>query len=141
MKYNQKAKKVAEQLVGRKIEANDLVAEIIETEAYEGGEQTSRRGCMKLAPGQLGVMPFRGLYFLNIGTEAAGVPSCVMIRAVKVEDELYDGPGKVGKVLDAKSLEYKVMEQDVPLSGRTKPSDYSLPEKRADNSLGIYRLK
>jgi len=141
MNYKNNAKQVAEALVGKKIEANGLVAEIVETEAYEGGEQTARRGCMKLAPGQLGVMPFRGNYFLNVGTQEAGVPSCVMIRAVNVDGELVDGPGKVGKVLDANGLEYKVLGKEVPVSGKTKPSEFYETEKQSGNSQGRYRLK
>ncbi|MBW2966368.1 DNA-3-methyladenine glycosylase, partial [Candidatus Woesearchaeota archaeon] len=103
MNYRKKAKEVAKELIGKKIEANGLVAEIVETEAYEGGEQTARRGCMRLAPGQIGVMPYRGLHFLNIGTKEAGTPSCVLVRAVMIDDEIVDGPGRVGKRLDASS--------------------------------------
>ena len=77
MNYQNKAKQVAKELIGINMEVSGLVAEIVETEAYEGGNQTARRGCMMLAPGQIGVMPYRGLHFLNIGTEEAGKPSAI----------------------------------------------------------------
>ena len=142
MDYTQKSKQVAEELIGMRLETpSGLVAEIIETEAYEGGNQTNRRYCMRLAPGQVGVMPFRGLNFLNIGTEEAGTPSCVLIRSVKVDNELVEGPGRVGKRLDAKSLEFLVAGKDIKLTGKTKPSEYFAAEGQSDNSLGRYRLK
>ena len=142
MDYARNAQEVAQDLVGMVLDVNGQYAEIVETEAYEGGEQTARRGCMRLAPGQIGVMPYRGLYFLNIGTEAAGTPSCVLVRAVQVEGELVDGPGKVGKRLDARSLELQVLGKDIPVSGQTKPSDFVPAQaERSGNSLGRYRLR
>ena len=87
-------------------------------------------------------MTVRGNYFLNIGTEAAGTPSCVLIRAIQIEDELVDGPGRVGKKLDAPGLEYLVLGKDIPVTGRTRPSTFHPTVKeRSDNSQGRYRLK
>lgn len=141
MNFKNKPKHVAKELIGRTIEPDGLVAEIIETEPYKGGNQTERRHCMMLAPGQIGIMPYRRLSFINIGTEAPGVPSCVLIRAVRIDDVLYDGPGRVGKVLKARNLEYKMMGEDIPVKGQTKPSDFYIPKDKADNSQGRYRLK
>jgi len=141
MDYKQKSKQVAKELIGRKIYANELKAEIIETEAYEGGEPTKSRECMNYSPGQIGIMPFRGLNFINIGTEKSGVASCVLVRSIKVGDEIIEGPGKVGKSLDAKSLEYKLLGKDVPLTGRTKPSKFHKNKGSSENSLGRYSIK
>lgn len=141
MDYTRNAKEVAKDLIGRKLDIKGQLVEIVETEAYEGGEQTARRYCMKLAPGQVGIMPYRGLDFVNIGTQAAGEPSCVLIRAVKIGDTLIDGPGRVGKAVDAKNIEYLVLGKDIPVSGRTKDSDFFKPEDISSNSKGRYRLR
>jgi 3-methyladenine DNA glycosylase Mpg len=143
-KYNfeRNAKTVAKELIGKTLESPDYIAQILETEGYEGGEQTPRRTCMLLAPGQIGIMPFRGLDFLNIGTERAGKPSCVLIRAVEIDGETYEGPGKVGKILDANSLEFQVVGKDIGLGGQTKPSTYTKSAtKMSDNSTGRYKSK
>jgi 3-methyladenine DNA glycosylase Mpg len=141
MRYDRNASEVARDLVGRVIDVDGKRAEIVETEAFEGGEQTSRRHCMLLAPGQIGVMSYRGLHFMNVGSEAAGVPSCVLIRSVIVNGQMCEGPGRVGKALDAQNLEYKVLERDIPVTGTTRPSEFSEPDERSDNSKGRYRLK
>ena len=141
MNFKDKPKYVAKKLIGRTIEPEGLVAEIIETEPYKSGNQTERRHRMMLAPGQIGIMPHRGLSFINIATEEAGIPSCVLIRAVRIDDVLYDGPGKVGKILNARNLEYKIMGKDIPIRGQTKPSTFYAPKDKADNSQGRYRLK
>ena len=71
-----------------------------------------------------------------------GTPSCVLIRAVRVGDDVYDGPGRVGKALDAQSLDHLVAGKDIQMSGRTKPSAfYPAVADRSDNSQGRYRLK
>lgn len=143
VRYNfaRKSDVVARELVGRTLETEDYFAKILETEAYEGGEQTPRRTCMLLAPGQLGVMPFRGLSFLNIGTEKAGVPSCVLVRAVEIDGEIYEGPGRVGNVLDADSLDYKVVGQEIGLGGKTQSSVHERSCDISSNSLGRYKSK
>ena len=95
---------------------------------------------MRLAPGQVGVMPFRGLYFVNVGTKAAGEPSCVLLRALQTQDGVIDGPGRVGKALDAQNIEYLLVGKDIPLTGQTKDSRFSKPEEKSDNSQGRYRM-
>lgn len=141
MKYDRTAREVAKDLVGRVLDVDGLEVRIIETEAYEGGAQTKSRECMQCAPGELGVMPFRGNYFLNIGTRAEGEPSCVLIRAAEVDGELYDGPGKVGKALDASELVGWRLGKDISVKGETTPSSFSRPAEKSDNSKGRYRLK
>jgi 3-methyladenine DNA glycosylase Mpg len=141
MNYARSAKEVAKDLVGKVIDVRGKQAEIVETEAYEGGEQTQRRHCMLLAPGQIGVMPYRGFDFMNVGTQRAGEPSCVLIRAVRIGEDLFDGPGKVGKVLEARLVEYQMLGKDILVTGTTKESDYTKPAERSDNSQGRYRLR
>lgn len=139
MKYTNEPLRVAEELIGKKWDIGGKEVEIVETEAYKGGKQTPSRDCMTKGPGVLWPMPHRGLYFLNVGTEAEGEPSCVMIRAAVVDGVLIDGPGKVGNGLGAKSLEGKVLEEDIPVTGETQASWFYAPLKRSKNSKGGYR--
>tara|TARA_Y100000296_G_C5016406_1_gene177643 strand:- start:120 stop:545 length:426 start_codon:yes stop_codon:yes gene_type:complete len=139
MKYENKSYEVAQNLVGKVLKINNQKVQVIETEAFEGGKQTPQRACMRYAPGQIGLLNYRGSKFVNIGTEAAGFPSCVLLRAVKIEDELIEGPGKVGKALNAESLEFLVLGKDIRVTGRTKPCEFYRTEV-SSNSLGRYRL-
>lgn len=132
---------VAEELIGKYMEVQGQSYQITGTEAFEGGKQTPSRACMLKGPGVLATMPFRGMNFLNVGTEAAGKPSCVMIRSVRTEDKAFDGPGKVGKQLNARDLENLVLGSDVPLSGTTQSSDYINAHDLSGNSLGRYSIK
>ncbi|MFP4424176.1 MAG: DNA-3-methyladenine glycosylase [Candidatus Woesearchaeota archaeon] len=132
---------VAEELIGMYMEIQGQSYQITGTEAFEGGKQTPRRECMLKEPGVLASMPFRGMHFLNVGTGAAGNPSCVMIRSVRTEEKSFDGPGRVGKELHAVNLENLVLGSDVPLSGTTQPSDYINGHEFSGNSLGRYNIK
>ena len=138
--YSKNAANVAEQLIGKTMNLPSGLAQIVETEAYEGGDQTPKRHCMLLAPGQIGIMNYRGHHFVNIGAENAGVPSCVLIRAINLDGELIDGPGRVGKAIDGPSLEYNVLETNISVTGKTMPSTYTANPTGSDNSLGIYRM-
>ncbi|MFP4424174.1 MAG: DNA-3-methyladenine glycosylase [Candidatus Woesearchaeota archaeon] len=132
---------VAEELIGMYMEVHGQSYQITGAEAFEGGKQTPRRECMLKAPGVLAPMPFRGMHFLNVGTEAAGKPSCVMIRSVRTEEKTFDGPGKVGKELNAVDLEGLVLGSDVRLNGTTQPSDYINGHEFSGNILGRYNIK
>tara|TARA_Y100000310_G_scaffold29633_1_gene28176 strand:- start:6222 stop:7184 length:963 start_codon:yes stop_codon:yes gene_type:complete len=110
-RYAKNACKVAQDLIGRWIirtyenGGNSFMSgRIIGAESFEGfpdGKETKARKGMKYAPGSLFVMKFMyGARLLNIGTEAANVPSCVMITEANVGNEYLDGPGKVSKALN-----------------------------------------
>jgi len=105
--------KVARELLGkyivRKIRKKELVGKIIETEAYigprdkashaYGGKITSRNWPEYLEGGHIYIYFVYGMYWqLNVVTEKAGRPECVLIRALDL-GKLADGPGKVCRYL------------------------------------------
>jgi len=98
--------KVAKGLLGkyivRRISKKEIAGKIIETEAYigpkdkashaYGGKITPRNWVEYLEGGHLYIYLVYGMYWqLNIVTEKAGKPECVLIRAL----DLANGPGKV----------------------------------------------
>ena len=110
--------KVVKELLGkyivRRIGKREIAGKIIETEAYigpkdkashaYGGKITLRNWVEYLEGGHLYVYLVYGMYWqLNIVTEEAGKPECVLIRALdsnppatlKGKKYLANGPGKV----------------------------------------------
>ena len=94
------AKALIGQRLVRVVEGRRLSGIIVETEAFEDGADggTIRKG-MLYGPGTVFVMNHRGHLYLNVGTDAAGKASCVMVRAALFGKELVEGPGKVSKRL------------------------------------------
>ena len=62
-----------------------------------------------------------------------------MICAVRVNGEVIDGPGRVGKALIGQNLVGKLIEKDIPLLGDATPSGY-MPGA-AEFSEGKYRMQ
>jgi 3-methyladenine DNA glycosylase Mpg len=102
------ALQVARDLVGnrlvRTVGGKKIEVVITEVMAHEGGTPTQARAGMEYAPGKIFLMPYRGLLFLNIATNAVGVASCVFIRTgidISNPDHLVvlDGPAKLTKHL------------------------------------------
>lgn len=102
--------KVAKELLGkyivRRIGRKEITGKIVETEAYIGpkdkashafgGKITPRNWVEYLEGGRLYIYLVYGMYWqLNIVTEKAGKPECVLIRAL----DLVNGPGKVCRYL------------------------------------------
>lgn len=102
--------KVAKDLLGkyivRRIGKKEISGKIIETEVYigpkdrashaYGGKITPRNLVEYLEGGHLYIYLVYGMYWqLNIVTEKAGKPECVLIRAL----DLANGPGKVCRYL------------------------------------------
>ncbi|HIH11023.1 TPA: hypothetical protein HA241_02450 [Candidatus Woesearchaeota archaeon] len=112
-------------LKGRNNGYTPVRAVVLETEGFETNDDvTPSRYCMLAAPGQIDTMPHRGQIFFNIGTSKVGVPSCVMVRAISIDETVIDGPGKVGAALYADYLKGKFLGKDIPLEGITRPSGY-----------------
>lgn len=102
--FSQTASLVARGLVGHTVVCNvgaaPVSAIILETEAFEdGADGGSIRKGMLYGPGTVFVMNHRGHLYLNVGTEASGVASCVMVCSVLIGTELVEGPGRVSKRL------------------------------------------
>ncbi len=104
---------VARSLVGkyliRESGRGTIAGKIIETEAYVGPHdlachaskgRTARTDVLFGPPGVAYVYFIYGMYhMLNVVTEQAEYPAAVLIRAVAIDGELIDGPGKLCREL------------------------------------------
>lgn len=87
-----------------------VAGKIIEVEAYIGSEdrachaskgRTARTDVMFGRAGVAYVYLIYGMYHcLNVVTEREEFPAAVLIRAVEIDGELIDGPGRLCRVLD-----------------------------------------
>lgn len=104
---------VARSLIGkylvRVIEGRILAGRIVEVEAYVGPEDRAchaskgrtKRTEVMFGPGGIAyVYLIYGMYHcLNVVTEREGFPSAVLIRAVELDGQLIDGPGRLCRAL------------------------------------------
>ena len=104
---------VARSLIGKYLVRNNgaelMAGKIIEVEAYVGPEdkachaskgRTARTEVLFGPPGISYVYLIYGMYhMLNVVTERAEFPAAVLIRAIEVDGELIDGPGKLCREL------------------------------------------
>jgi DNA-3-methyladenine glycosylase len=104
---------VARSLVGQYLVRENgkgtVAGRIIEVEAYIGAEdkachaskgRTARTEVLFGPPGISYVYLIYGMYhMLNVVTERAEFPAAVLIRAIEVDGELIDGPGKLCREL------------------------------------------
>src|SRR6187549_3301983 len=111
--FNRPTLTVARSLVGKYLvreHGKETVAgRIVEVEAYVGCEdlachaskgRTGRTEVLFGPPGMSYVYLIYGMYhMLNVVTERTEFPAAVLIRAIEVDGELIDGPGKVCRLL------------------------------------------
>ncbi len=111
--FNRSTVTVARSLIGkylvRSIDGRMLAGKIIEVEAYVGSEdkachaskgRTQRTDVMFGPAGVAYVYLIYGMYYcLNVVTERAEFPSAVLIRAIEIDGELIDGPGRLCRAL------------------------------------------
>ena len=112
--FNRPTLVVARSLIGKYLvreNGNGTVAgKIIEAEAYVGSEdkachaskgRTARTEVLFGPPGISYVYLIYGMYhMLNVVTERAEFPAAVLIRAIEVDGNLIDGPGKLCRELN-----------------------------------------
>jgi DNA-3-methyladenine glycosylase len=112
--FNRPTLTVARSLVGKYLVRENgkerIAGKIIEVEAYVGSQdkachaskgRTARTEVMFGLPGVAYVYLVYGLHhLLNVVTERADFPAAVLIRAIEVDGELIDGPGKICRELD-----------------------------------------
>lgn len=112
--FNRPTLTVARSLVGKYLVRENgkgtVAGKIIEAEAYVGPEdkachaskgRTARTEVLFGPPGMSYVYLIYGMYhMLNVVTERAEFPAAVLIRAIEVEGELIDGPGKLCRTLE-----------------------------------------
>ncbi|MCP9449766.1 MAG: DNA-3-methyladenine glycosylase [Nitrospira sp.] len=105
---------VARDLIGKYLvrhrDREVLAGKIVEVEAYVGTEdkachaskgRTARTDVMFGPPGVAYVYLIYGVYHcLNVVTEREGFPAAVLIRAVEVDGEIIDGPGRLCRAFD-----------------------------------------
>ncbi|MEQ1654406.1 MAG: DNA-3-methyladenine glycosylase [Nitrospira sp.] len=105
---------VARSLVGkylvRAIEGRILAGRVVEVEAYVGPKdkachaskgRTQRTDVMFGPAGIAYVYLIYGMYHcLNVVTEREEFPSAILIRAIELEGELIDGPGRLCRALE-----------------------------------------
>lgn len=112
--FNRSTLMVARSLVGKYVVRQNgsgvIAGKIIEVEAYVGREdkachaskgRTARTEVLFGPPGISYVYLIYGMYhMLNVVTERIEFPAAVLIRAIEVDGELIDGPGKLCRDLD-----------------------------------------
>jgi DNA-3-methyladenine glycosylase len=105
---------VARSLIGKHLVRENgkatIAGKIIEVEAYIGTEdkachaskgRTARTEVLFGPPGISYVYLIYGMYhMLNVVTERPEFPAAVLIRAIEVDGELIDGPGKLCRELE-----------------------------------------
>jgi DNA-3-methyladenine glycosylase len=111
--FNRPTLIVARSLIGkylvRAIDGRVLAGKIVEVEAYVGPEdkachaskgRTQRTDVMFGPGGVAYVYLIYGMYHcLNVVTEREEFPSAVLIRAIEIDGELIDGPGRLCRAL------------------------------------------
>ena len=111
--FNRPTLAVARSLVGkylvREHGKGTVAGRIVEVEAYVGCEdlachaskgRTGRTEVLFGPPGMSYVYLIYGMYhMLNVVTERTEFPAAVLIRAIEVDGELIDGPGKLCRLL------------------------------------------
>lgn len=112
--FNRPTLTVARSLLGKYLVRENakgtIVGKIIEVEAYIGPEdrachaskgRTARTDVMFGPAGIAYVYLIYGMYHcLNVVTEREEFPAAVLIRAVEIDGELIDGPGRLCRALD-----------------------------------------
>jgi DNA-3-methyladenine glycosylase len=112
--FNRPTLTVARSLVGKYLVRENgrgrMTGKIIEVEAYVGCQdkachaskgRTTRTEVLFGPPGMSYVYLIYGMYhMLNVVTERREFPAAVLIRAIEVDGELIDGPGKLCRALE-----------------------------------------
>ena len=111
--FNRPTLTVARSLIGkylvREIDGRVLAGKIVEVEAYVGPKDKAchaskgrtQRTDVMFGPGGIAYVYFiYGMYHcLNVVTEREEFPAAVLIRAIEVDGELIDGPGRLCRAL------------------------------------------
>ena len=111
--FNRPTLTVARSLIGkylvRELDGRVLAGKIVEVEAYVGSDDKAchaskgrtQRTDVMFGPGGIAYVYFiYGMYHcLNVVTEREEFPAAVLIRAIEVDGELIDGPGRLCRAL------------------------------------------
>lgn len=150
--FNRPTLVVARSLVGKYLIRENgrgtIAGKIIEVEAYIGVEdkachaskgRTARTEVLFGPPGIAYVYLIYGMYdMLNVVTERAEFPAAVLIRAIEVNGELIDGPGKLCRALEVdRSLHQLDLTQGRSLWFEDRGSQVSSKHVRTFPRIGI----
>ncbi len=111
--FNRPTVQVARSLIGKYLvrswDGRELAGKIIEVEAYVGPRdkachaskgRTARTDVLFGPPGMSYVYLVYGMYHcLNVVTEREEFPAAVLIRAIEIDGELIDGPGRLCRAM------------------------------------------
>lgn len=111
--FNRPTVTVARSLLGKYLVREDgkgvIAGKIIEVEAYVGPQdlachaskgRTTRTDVLFGAPGIAYVYLIYGMYHcLNVVTERVDFPAAVLIRAIEIDGDLIDGPGRLCRAM------------------------------------------
>jgi len=145
--FSRPAGEVAPDLLGRLLTATTekkvITGRILETGAYQEGNEIPSRAGMKYPPGTIFLMPHRGFLLFNIATAREGYPSCIEIRRVAFEDRTVNGPGAASKAFGiTNDLDGILLGEQVQITGeRIEQSLIVRQDGKADNCLGYFSIK
>jgi len=141
--FNRPTLTVARSLIGkylvRAIDGRILAGKIVEVEAYVGPEdkachaskgRTQRTDVMFGPGGVAYVYLIYGMYHcLNVVTEREEFPSAVLIRAIEIDGELIDGPGRLCRAL---RIDHRLNRVDLTTGESIWFEDRGVLVKKAD---------
>ena len=145
--FGRSSEEVAKDLLGRLLvrntEKGSTSGKIIETGAYEGGNETPTRKGMKYAPGRLFLMKYRNSYLFNIATDKEVYPSCVEIRKLAFHDSDIQVAGAITKFFEVTlDLEGIVLGNEIEILGDPVDRSRIVSIKgKSGNCLGYFLIE
>ena len=147
--FERDSEEVAKELLGKKlVRLNNgklLEGIISETGAFLGESRDKQNGDgMYNAAGKIYMMPYRGLNFLNVGTDSRGIPSVVHISGLLLPDKTIYGPGKLTKelLIDSKFDNRSINGQELWIEDMGLSCGYSIKRQGlAKNCIAYYQMK
>jgi 3-methyladenine DNA glycosylase Mpg len=145
--FSRKSEEVAQDLLGRhivrKIGDREIVAQILETGAYEGGKENASRKGMKYTPGTIFLMPFRGHYFFNIATDKVDYASCIDLRKILADERVVGGSAAITKFLGMPpTLDGVLFEKEMQIIGSpVARQNISIKQIGSDNCIGYFSIR
>jgi DNA-3-methyladenine glycosylase len=130
--------KVASDLLGKYLIRNyrgkKIIGEITETEAYIGENdlashasrgRTARTKIMYGKAGHAYIYLVYGMHYMfNIVTEKKDFPAAILIRALKIDDKLINGPGKLSQFM---KIDKNLNNEDLVTSKKLWLENHSTP--------------
>lgn len=100
--WQKDVREVATELIGKTLVVNGVTAEIVKAQPFrrKANEGALYSAMLTMAPGLLWCPNLRGtILFLVTALDKSNRGGCVLLREIKVGDEVVKGPGRVTKRL------------------------------------------